>query len=372
MNKKPKRILMTADTVGGVWCYALDLICKFQSHGTEVLLATMGAPAAAAQRQEFRALKNAELRESRFQLEWMDNPWRDVEKAGKWLLDLEEEFEPDIIHLNGYAHGILPWQAPSLVVGHSCVLSWWVAVKGEKAPGRYSHYQKTVRAGLTAADAVVVPTRAMLMALRENYEIERDAIVIPNGRPLGAYRPGAKENVVFSAGRLWDEAKNVAALCECSARLPWQVHLAGETQHPKGEFNEFANVRCLGRLSPKEMANWFSRAAIYALPAKYEPFGLSILEAALSGCALVLGDIPSLRENWDDAALFVPPEDSAAIEAALQELIAHPRVRENLTRRALARARHFNITATARSYLNCYSSLLKSRVQDPEHTLVSA
>ncbi len=33
------------------------------------------------------------------------------------------------------------------------------------------------------------------------------------------------------------------------------------------------------------------------LPARYEPFGLSVLEAALSGCALVLGDIPSLRES---------------------------------------------------------------------------
>ena len=62
------------------------------------------------------------------------------------------------------------------------------------------------------------------------------------------------------------------------------------------------------------------RAAIYALPARYEPFGLSILEAALSGCALVIGDIPSLREIWADAALFVPSDGHDAPLAHVGEL----------------------------------------------------
>ena len=70
-------------------------------------------------------------------------------------------------------------------------------------------------------------------------------------------------------------------------------------------------MHCSGRLTPPQMARVVSRApSIYALPARYEPFGLSVLEAALSGCALVLGDIPSLREIWDGAALFVDPDDA--------------------------------------------------------------
>ena len=60
-----------------------------------------------------------------------------------------------------------------------------------------------------------------------------------------------------------------------------------------------------------------ARAAIYALPAHYEPFGLSILEAAMSGCALVLGDIPSLREIWGDAAVFVHPDNRDAVARCL-------------------------------------------------------
>jgi glycogen synthase len=59
-------------------------------------------------------------------------------------------------------------------------------------------------------------------------------------------------------------------------------------------------------------ADWYARASIYALPARYEPFGLSALEAALSGCALILGDIPSLREVWLEAAPYVSPDDESA------------------------------------------------------------
>ena len=72
------------------------------------------------------------------------------------------------------------------------------------------------------------------------------------------------------------------------------------------------------------MADAYAAAAIYALPARYEPFGLSVLEAAQHGCALVLGDIDSLRENWDGAALFVDPDDAGALAASWARLAAHP------------------------------------------------
>ena len=86
-----------------------------------------------------------------------------------------------------------------------------------------------------------------------------------------------------------------------------------------GRAKQHSQVRHLGHLPQSKLQAWFERAAIFAAPARYEPFGLSILEAALAGCALVLGDIPSLRENWNDAALFVPPEDSRTLEAALEK-----------------------------------------------------
>src|SRR5215212_1405360 len=106
------RVLMTTDTIGGVWSYCLELCRALQPAGIEIALATMGAKPTDDQRREISAIPNIQLHESSLKLEWMDNPWDDVERAGVWLLELESHLSPDLIHLNGYAHGSMPWSAP--------------------------------------------------------------------------------------------------------------------------------------------------------------------------------------------------------------------------------------------------------------------
>jgi glycosyltransferase involved in cell wall biosynthesis len=98
-------------------------------------------------------------------------------------------------------------------------------------------------------------------------------------------------------------------------------------------------------------------ASVYALPARYEPFGLTILEAALSGCALVLGDIPSLRELWDGAAVFVDPDRSEALQNELRALCADRERLRNLAEKALARSRSFSAAKMTAGYLAAYRQL---------------
>src|SRR5437762_5121294 len=88
------RVLMTADTVGGVWTYALELARALGEQGIEVALATMGAALKEEQKAEAQALPRLEIFESEFRLEWMEDPWEDVDSAGEWLLDLEDDLEP--------------------------------------------------------------------------------------------------------------------------------------------------------------------------------------------------------------------------------------------------------------------------------------
>src|SRR4051812_33332264 len=113
------------------------------------------------------------------------------------------------------------------------------------------------------------------------------------------------------------------------------------------------------------MARWFGAASIYCLPARYEPFGLSALEAALSGCALVLGDIPSLRELWGDAALFVSPDSPAELTTSLLELISNPGMRQGLAAKAGAAAARYTPELMASRYLRVYQML------KPQHFLSS-
>jgi glycogen synthase len=353
----PVRVLMTSDTVGGVWNYSINLIRALASHRVEVVLATMGKRPSAAQRREASAISNLWLVDSEFKLEWMDDPWTDVSRAGNWLLQLEAIWKPSLIHLNGYSHATLPWHAPCLVVGHSCVLSWWSAVRRVPLSGRWLTYAKRVAAGLNAAELVIAPSAAMLAELRRLYAWYGDGVVIWNGLP-SAPECGrmAKEEFVLTVGRLWDEAKNLSAVESVAPQLSWPVYAAGEGESSLRD----SCIRRLGFLPAAEITDWMGRASIYALPAHYEPFGLSILEAALSGCALVIGEIPSLYELWEGAAWFVPPDDSSQLSDALMNLIAYPNLRDQFAARARDHARQYGAERMTQRYLAVYRNLLES------------
>jgi glycogen synthase len=356
-----KRVLMTTDTLGGIWTYTLELASALGQHEIQVALAAMGAHLSASQRAEVREIPALTVLESSFKLEWMADPWQDIGRAGRWLLELEEAIRPDVVHLNSYSYGALPWQTPTLVVGHSCVLSWWEAVKGEPAPGTWQRYRHEVARGLRGADLVLAPTRAMLSVLEHHYGPFGRSRVVPNGRDPGLFRPGVKAPFIFAMGRLWDEAKNVAMLDKVAPSLTWPIYVAGEDHHPAGGEVRYRAVRSLGRLEAPAAARWLARAAIYALPARYEPFGLSILEAGLAGCALVLGDIPSLREVWDDVAVFVPPDDAGALAVTLQGLTRDTARRVEFAARARARALQLTPQRMSAGYLAVYRELSSIR-----------
>jgi glycogen(starch) synthase len=365
-KQKNIRLLMTADTIGGVWTYAIDLIKGLQAHGVEVHLATMGRTLSQAQRKQLAAIPNLRLHESTYKLEWMDAPWQEVDAAGDWLLELEEELQPDLIHLNNFCHGDQPWQTPVLIVGHSCINSWWQAVKGEDAPRKYHEYTERVKGGLQSADLVIAPSRAFLAELQHFYGPLEPSLAIPNAREEKFFYPAKKEPLILSMGRLWDEAKNINA-CEYAAeRVSWTMEVAGAATHPSGGKNaDYQNLVPLGELTHEVVAAKLSKAAIYALPARYEPFGLSVLEAALSGCALVLGDIASLRENWQGAALFADPDSPEDLYDKIDFLIRNPRQRERMSGLALQKAREFSVSRQAALYLQHYKNILKKR-ETPE------
>jgi len=355
-------VLMTADTVGGVWSHVLELAAGLGDVGMRVAIAAMGTPVTAAQREQVARIPTVTLHERTYRLEWMADPWNDVRRAGQWLLRLEARLQPRLVHLNQFSFGALPFKAPTLLVAHSCVLSWWRAVKGEDAPANWDRYRRAVTRGLRSADVVVAPSQSMMTALERHYAPLPPARVIHNGRDGSHYHVGEKHAYIVSAGRVWDEAKNVAALDAVAGDLPWPVLVAGERTTSAGHNLVARNVTALGHLGAEQLAAHLAHASIYALPARYEPFGLSILEAALSGCALVLGDIDSFRELWGDAAIFVPPNDADALRRALAMLIDNHVVRQMLGQRARERAARYTPERMVDAYLASYRTLLTSSI----------
>jgi glycogen synthase len=357
-SDRPPRVLMTADSVGGVWSYSVGLCRSLPETG--FVVATMGPRPAQTQREVIDELENVTLVERDYRLEWMADGDADFAESTGWLLGLVERFDIDVIHVNGYAHALLGAKLPTLVAAHSDVLSWWQAVHKLAAPTEWHGYRSRVIAGLAEAARVVAPTAAVLGDLERHYlPLTSRASVISNGIDLAAFPPLDKRPVILAAGRVWDAAKNLNVLDAAAGGLAWPVEIAGEIVSPDGGTAALANVRLLGSLKPSEMARRLGHASIFAAPARYEPFGFAILEAAAACCALVLGDIPSLRENWDGAAVFIDPDCPADFQAVIAELIADREERARLAAAARRRARRFSLARMARAYCALYHDLMR-------------
>lgn len=354
---------MTADAVGGVWTYALELGAQLSARGIDIVLATMGPRPSERQVEDAAAIARLRLVSSDYRLEWMADPWSDVTRAGPWLLELAKRERVDVVHLNGYVHAALQWRVPVISVAHSCVCSWWQAVHGHAPPAEWNTYRRQVAAGLARADAIVAPTRAFADELRRWHGQGLDIRTIYNARALQPQdtQLHSRLPIVLACGRVWDDAKNLAALDAAAATLPWHTYVAGNTTAPNGTQKRLHAARCLGSLKARDLAHWMQRAAIFAHPALYEPFGLATLEAAGSGCSLLLADVPTLRELWDGAAVFVAPRDHQELANALRLLIESEELRQTTALAAAARARRYCPDAMGAAYLDLYREVLTQR-----------
>jgi glycosyltransferase involved in cell wall biosynthesis len=86
-----------------------------------------------------------------------------------------------------------------------------------------------------------------------------------------------------------------------------------------------------------------------------------VLEAAQAGCAIVLSDIPTFRELWDDAALFVDPQDEDGATDAFARLLADQPERDRLGRAAQERAGRYTLARMVDDMANAYRDVLAGR-----------
>ncbi|CCD94292.1 putative glycosyltransferase protein [Bradyrhizobium sp. ORS 375] len=355
-------ILMTTDTVGGVWSYATALATTLAARGADIHLVTLG-PAPRADQRAMLQGTSVELVETDLALEWQDPDAGDLDHARNVLLALERDIRPDIVHLNSFREATFDWRAPVLVVAHSCVHSWGLACNETgflQEPG-WQRYRALVADGLRRADAWVAPSCAFGEVIGRMHEPHRPGALIWNGAAPARQVPTAKDTFVLAAGRMWDKAKNLQVLAECADGLPCPIRVAGagtDITRPQSSLQQ------LGELAHGELRDWMSRAAIFASPALYEPFGLSVLEAASAGCALVLADIPTFRELWQDAAVFVVPSDVRALRSTLSWLATDHRARVMLQDAARQRAARYTLSRMATSYGELYGNLLAQTAPD--------
>jgi glycosyltransferase involved in cell wall biosynthesis len=349
-----RRVLITLDAVGGVWRYAIDVARGLEAHGVASLLVGFGPEPSAAQRAE---CGRSELIWTHEPLDWTVSDSADLDRGTAVLESLARDWRADVLHLNlpSQAAG-LPYGPAVAVAAHSCVPTWWRAVHGDGLPAAWAWQTERNRAGFQRADAVVVPSRSHAAALNAVYGGLPPVQVIHNAT---AVEPAdeCKEPAVLSVGRWWDPGKNGAVLDAAAASIAWPVILAGPLNGPNRQHAAFRHAQTPGALPHSDILALMRRSAIFAAPSRYEPFGLAVVEAAISGAALVVADIATFRELWSDAALFVSPDDSGGWARAVTELAEDTHLRLRLSAAAGARARQFTLSRQSALLHALYCSL---------------
>jgi glycosyltransferase involved in cell wall biosynthesis len=364
MQGRKTRLLMTVDAVGGVWQYATELACALRPLGFETVLAVLGPPPAPEQRTAIKRCKGVKLVETGLPLDWLSEAESARRAAGE-LAALARREKVDLIHLNSPALAAAQtWPVPVLGVAHGCVSTWWEAARpGQALDASYQWHRDMMAQGLRACDRVIAPSASFAQTLQRVYALAAAPQVVHNGRALPPrVLACAGTNSALTAGRLWDEVKNLATLDQAAVRLSFPFYAAGEATAPHGETRTAQHLTLLGHLDALAFSARLEQRPVFVSAATFEPFGLAVLEAAAARCPLVLSDIPTFRELWDGTAVFVDPHDGPGFATAIETILRDPKVRDELGEAAHARALQYTPDRLASAMAGHYRDLRAARM----------
>ncbi|WP_349514547.1 glycosyltransferase family 4 protein [Erythrobacter sp. NFXS35] len=358
---------MTTDAVGGVWQYSTDLARELARGGYQVSLAVLGPAPDEAQRRCAAGIDGVRLLETGLPLDWMCEGADEARQAAQSLARLAHACGADLIHCNSPAlAGAAAFPVPVVAVAHGCIATWWQAAKAEPLDRALRWHGEMMRRGLLAADVVVAPSASFAATLQSTFRLPQMPLVVHNGRPATASGTSVtggphRLDAALTIGRMWDPVKNGALLDAAAGMIDLRFLAAGPLCSPHGEEITFAHIQALGQVPGPALNELLALRPIAVSAARFEPFGLAVLEAASAGCALVLSDIATFRELWDGAALFSDPDDAEGFAAAITRVHGDPALRQQLGTAAQARAARYTPAATADAVMALYRTFRPDR-----------
>lgn len=292
------------------------------------------------------------------------------------------QLRPDVLHVqcfgpNGlYAFGLHRTTGVPLVVSSH----------GETFADDHNVFEQSrlmawsLRRSILVAGAVTGCSQFVVDDLHRRFGASR-AIVVPNGvgprPPSGSDRlevgrrngHQAKAPIVAAVGRM-EVTKGFDLLLEAFAvaRLPAGSHLIVGGEGPTrsllrtraGELGLDDRVHLPGRLDPPGVAEMMDHATVVVVPSRHEAFGITVLEAWRAGrpvIATTLGGPPEFVRDGTDG-LLVDPRDTAALAAALEQVMGDPDRATRMGRAGLARVADFGWPRVADGYERIYRELL--------------
>jgi glycosyltransferase involved in cell wall biosynthesis len=237
-------------------------------------------------------------------------------------------------------------------------------------------------------ERVFTSSRASAERIARDFGVRRERLcMLANGVDTELYRPDPQvlrdPNEILCVGRASDPNKGVATLVEALARLPARVRLTlVDDPHPDNgarvrarELGCADRLDVVGRVPTERLLELYRRAALVAVPSRYEGFGLPAAEAMACGTPVVATSAGGLPEvvSTGGGGVLVPKDDPEALAAAIGDLLERPEARAELGargRRGIAEA--YSWPRIARATAEVYAQVVAERRGRPESTTTSA
>lgn len=266
-------------------------------------------------------------------------------------------------------HDVTPYVFPGFFTGRL----WWLR--------RWYFWLSTARA-VRAASAVVVPSAASANELERLFPIKRSRLhVVHEGVPEPFARRRSLKDVEDVRTRFGLQTryflyvgvdrphKNLRALLTAYASVASIVeqdlvlvgHRTGRTEDLLALAKQLGvdgRVRWVGYITDDDLACVYGGADAFVLCSLFEGFGLPVVEAMACGTPVIASENTAAGEMGGDAALLVDPKSLRSIADALVALGTDPGRREQLSQRALERARRFTWASAAAATIDIYRSIL--------------
>jgi phosphatidylinositol alpha-mannosyltransferase len=173
---------------------------------------------------------------------------------------------------------------------------------------------------------------------------------------------------IFFLGR-HEPRKGLDVLLAALADLPDDVRLwiggdGPQTEELRARYAHDPRIEWLGRISDEERAARMRGCTVYCSPSvRGESFGMVLLEAMASGCALVASDLDGHRNVATDGvdALLTPVGDPVALAKALRRVLDDEALRAELVAGGRRRADALSMAHLAARYAAIYGALLGAR-----------
>ncbi len=182
------------------------------------------------------------------------------------------------------------------------------------------------------------------------------AQLVPNGIDVKEFdaNPGSPNRIAF-LGRD-DPRKGLDVLLAAWPHVRSEVSEAELVVASAGRSGELDGVRFIGGVGPDERRSLLGGASIYCAPnLGGESFGIVLVQAMASQCAVVASALPAFAHVLGDAGVLVKPGDAEGLARALIDLLVDHDRRSDLQRASLQRVEQFDRAAVTDGYLAVYA-----------------